>query len=156
MGKRSLLALASALVLGSPPVAAFCVENAVAGRVAQATLVPLQRKPPRIYDATVEYERQSCCNPRNADCNPDGLADDGVLFFRARLEPARPGARPALCGASPDPREALAVYAPVRGFLRFEANPLFNPARTPTLVNAPLVARALDSERRLLTTFPCL
>lgn len=156
MENRRALALAVAMAAAAPPAGAFCVENAVAGYIARASLVPLQRKPPRVYAAAVEHERQSCCNPRNGECNPDGMADDGVVFFRARLEAARAGARPAVCGATPDPRESPHVYAPVRGFVRFEANPLFNPARATTLVNPPMVARVLDDERRLLTTFPCL
>jgi hypothetical protein len=152
---RQLLSLGALLaVLLAGPAHAFCVENALAaGNVAQAILTPLRERPPRVYDDAVEAGKQSCCNPRNAECNPDRVPDAGVLFFRAHS--ARAGTRRLVCGATSDPRVAAAVYAPVRGFLRFEANPQFNAGRSLTLVNPPLLLRVLDADRRLVTTFPC-
>ena len=153
VSRVAVLAGLSLLGLASPDAHAFCVENAVAGRLGQASVVALQQRPARTYDAAVEFDRQSCCNPRNAECNPDGTGDDGVVFFRARVDPA---GRPLVCGAPANAREPPLLYAPARGFLRFEPNPLYSAGRAPSLVNSPVVVRILDSERRLLTTFPCL
>jgi hypothetical protein len=152
-GRVARLAGLWLLGFASPDAGAFCVENAIAGRMAHASVVALQQRPARAYDAAVEFDRQSCCNPRNAECNPDGTGDDGVVFFRARVDPA---GRALACGAPANAREPPLLYAPARGFLRFEPNPLFSAGRAPSLVNPPAVVRILDSERRLLTTFPCL
>lgn len=155
---------AVALLFASGEAGAFCIENGIPARTAQASVVSARpAQPPRLWSTTAQSGKQECCNPRNLECNPDGGGDDGVVFFRARIEGAgtipTPGATtllpPAVCGVYIDERQRI-VYAPARGYLRFEQNRSFNPQRRPNMVNAPFVARVLDAERKPITDLPCL
>ena len=150
---RTLL-LAAAPLLAAGEAGAFCIENAIQGRVVQAMLAP--PGPPRaarLFSAPVEFGKQSCCNPRNAECNPDNVPDDGALHFRARIEAAGP-ARAVTCGAWSDPQQPV-LYAPARGYLRFEVNAAFKAQRPPSLVNPSFVVRVLDIDRRPIVELPC-
>lgn len=151
--------LVSALLFAAALIAcgearAFCVESAVAGRAVKASVVPVRPQPARLFESSVAPSGQSCCNPRNLECNPDGAPEDGVVHFRATVDG---GGRVMACGApGPDPRQPPVLYAPLRGYLRFEANATFNPQRSTNVVNSPVVVRVLDADRRLVTSFPCL
>lgn len=153
---KLLIALAAlASLLGSGRAAAFCVENGIAGRNVQASVVSVG--PPRqlrLWSAVAETGKQVCCNPRNLECNPDGPGDEAVVHFAGRIEPSA-SLRAAECGAFAQEAQRI-LYAPARGYLRFESNRAFDPRRKVSLVNAPFVVRVLDIDRRPITDLPCL
>ena len=146
-----------ALLVAAGDATAFCVENAIAGRVAQVSVVAAgPQRPARLWSSPAETNKQVCCNPRNLECNPNmGLGgDDAVVHFAARVEAAA-NQPAATCGAFIDERQRI-LYAPARGYLRFEPNRAFVPQRRASVVNAPFVARVLDADRKPITDLPCL
>jgi len=153
--KLAIALAALALLLASGSAAAFCVENGIAGRNVQASVVSVG--PPRqvrLWSAVAETGKQVCCNPRNLECNPDDPGDEGVVHFSARVE-ASANVRAAECGVFAQEAQRI-LYAPARGYLRFEPNRAFDPRRRVNLVNAPFVVRVLDIDRRHITDLPCL
>lgn len=150
---------AVALLFASGEAAAFCVENGIPGRIGQASVVAFgPQRPVRLWASPpLATNGQSCCNPRNLECNPNMAAggDDAVVYFAARID-ALANLPAATCGVYTDERQPRIVYAPARGYLRFEQNRAFNPQRRANMVNAPFVARVLDADRKPVTDLPCL
>jgi hypothetical protein len=153
--RLGIAAAALALFLASGEASAFCVENAISGRNVQASVVSMRAQPPgRLWSTSAESGKQVCCNPRNVECNPDDPGDEGVVQFAARVA-ASANLRAAECGVfAKEPQRIL--YAPARGYLRFEPNRAFDPRRRVNLVNPPFVVRILDIDRRPITDLPCL
>jgi hypothetical protein len=154
--KLGIAAGALALFLASGEASAFCIENGIPGRSVQASVVSLRARPPaQLWSKAVETGQQLCCNPQNALCSSDEPGNDGVVHFSARIE-AIANLRATECGVfAKDPQERI-VYAPARGYLRFEPNRAFNPRLPVNLVNAPFLVRVLDIARRPITDLPCL
>jgi hypothetical protein len=116
----------------------------------------------KTFSETVAGGKEFCCNPKNADCNPDRARDDGTLAFDARIEPppppdpAKPPPPPIPCGiADPKAQGRVMAVAPVRGFLRFEMNARFDARRNPTADNPPYLLRALTADNKLVATYTC-
>jgi hypothetical protein len=168
MKSRIRMTVAATLLLGAGASHGFCVENGLPDRTTQAALaLPKPQPPARIYDDTVAPGKESCCNPRNFECNPTRVPDAATLPFEARVDPP-PGAPqqvkglacgPALDPRAPrdprDPRARRTIDLTARGVLRFEFNPQFDPSRLPDAANPPYLARVLTPERVLATTYPC-
>ncbi len=136
---------------------AYCVRNAITDRpvavhaAVVATRTPI---PPKTFSETVASGTEFCCNPKNADCNPDRAGDEGTLAFDARVETP---VAPLRCGLLPDARNPgrVLVMAPVRGFLRFEANPRFDVRKRPAADNPPYLLKALTADNRVVATYSC-
>jgi hypothetical protein len=153
--KLAIALAALALLLASGRASAFCVENGIAGRNVQVSVVSVgPARGGRLWSTVAETGKQVCCNPRNLECNPDDPSDESVVHFSARVE-ASANLRATECGAFAQEAQRV-LYAPARGYLRFEPNRAFDPRRRPNLVNAPFVVRVLDIDRRPITDLPCL
>jgi hypothetical protein len=152
--KLGIATAALALFLAGGEASAFCIENGIPGREVQASVVSLRVPPPKhLWSATAQTGKQVCCNPQNTLCSPDEPGNEGVVHFSARVA-ARANLRAAECGVfAKDPQRI--VYAPARGYLRFEPNRAFDPGRRVNLVNAPFLVRILDIDRRPITDLPC-
>ena len=160
-----LLALGTALAAQSS--LAYCVRNALTDRAVHAAVVPsrVARAPAKIFSESVAAGKEFCCNPKNADCNPDRAGDEGSVWFDAQVEPAPPAPTapappapppPLKCGM-PDPRAMgrVLVTAPVRGFLRFEQNTRFDPRKRAGADNPPYLLKALTADNRVVATYAC-
>src|SRR5262249_40764450 len=139
MRKALHILFALGAALAAADAHAYCVRNALSERVhasvvASRVPVPL---PAKTFSETVAAGKEFCCNPKNAECNPDRASDDATLVFEARVE-AVPA--PLRCGV-PDPKAQgrVVAVAPVRGFLRFEANAGFDKTKPPAPNNPPFL-----------------
>lgn len=150
--RRGIPITAAALLLVAGAAHGFCVENAVPDRAAQSALaLPRPQPPQKLYEDTVAPGKQSCCNPRNFECNPTRVGDADLLPFEARIDASPPLA----CGSPPGPARPRVVEVPARGLLRFEPNAQFDPGRPADAANPPYLLRSLGAQRDLLRTYPC-
>lgn len=141
---------------------AYCVRNAIGDRAVHVAVLGSRLPAPvKTFNETVAAGKEFCCNPKNADCNPDRARDDGSLPFDARIElpppkPTEPPPPPIPCGIM-DPRALgrVTAVAPVRGFLRFEANARFDARRNPAADNPPYLVRALTADNKVVATYTC-
>ncbi|QJR16574.1 hypothetical protein [Usitatibacter palustris] len=148
---------------------AFCVYNGLKDRAVFATVVAPTNvpKPAKLYGETVAPGKESCCNPKNTECNPGRVGDQALIAFEARVEakaPVPPGVPPQVvaCGRpvtdKNDKRFPSGVETPIpaRSYLRFEHNPAFIPQQKYGWENPPYVLKVLvGPENRLVQTFPC-
>jgi hypothetical protein len=153
---RPALHIVVALVaaLAAPDCLAYCVRNALADRAVHAAVVASRTPvPPKMFSESVAAGKEFCCNPKNADCNPDRLGDEASLVFDAHVEVAP---APLKCGV-PDPKAngRVLITAPVRGFLRFEANPRFDPRKHPAADNPQYLLKALTADNKVVATYAC-
>jgi hypothetical protein len=153
---RSALHIVFALgaALAAPDSLAYCVRNALADRPVHAAIVPTRTPPPpKLFSESVAAGKEFCCNPKNADCNPDRVGDEAWVAFEARVETAT---APIPCGL-PDPKvpQRVGALAPVRGFLRFEVNARFDARRRPAADNPPFLLKALTSDNKVVATYSC-
>jgi len=133
---------------------AYCVRNALTDRPVHAAVVPNRTPPPpKLFSESVAAGKEFCCNPKNADCNPDRVADEAWVAFEARVETST---QPILCG-QPDPKapQNARATAPVRGFLRFELNPRFDARRPPAPDNPPFLVKALTADNKVVAAYTC-
>ena len=151
--RRSILSsLATVLSIAAGAAHGFCVENAVPDRgVHSALALPRPQPPQRLFEDALAPGRESCCNPRNFECNPTRVPDAAPLPFEARVDAVPPLA----CGVPSEAGRPRIVEVPARGFLRFEPNPQFDPRRAADPANPPYLARALGADRGLLRAYPC-
>jgi len=154
-----LFALGAALAAADSH--AYCVRNALADRAVHAAVVASKMPAPaKTFSETVAAGKEFCCNPKNADCNPDRAGDAATVVFDAQVEAADAQAKtaqpPVKCGA-PDPKEQnrVVAIAPVRGFLRFEANARFDARRHPGGDNPPFLLKALTADNKVVATYSC-
>jgi hypothetical protein len=150
-------------LLASREAMAYCVRNALPDASVRATVIALKGLAvPKLFAETVGPGREFCCNPKNADCNPDRIGDEGFALFEAEVRP--PGAQGAAvlgikCGvvSSADPRKPPLAHVaiPVRGFLRFDRNPRFDVRRRPASDNPPYLLQALTADNRISAVYPC-
>jgi hypothetical protein len=152
--------IAVAILAQIPESRAFCLYNLTPDADVHASLVPSQPGyAGKLYRDKVEPGKESCCNPKNTDCNPDRLPDAGLVAFEAKVVP-RPPARPADlgCGAATrDPRNrARYAQAPLRGSLRFEPNPAFDRTRAEGPANPRYVLRILSAENAQVASYACV
>ena len=147
-----LFALGAALAaMGSH---AYCVRNALADRAVHASVTASHTPAPvKTFSETVAAGKEFCCNPKNADCNPDRASDAATIAFDAQVETAT---APIKCGV-PDAKAQgrIVATAPVRGFLRFEANARFDAARRPAGDNPPYLLKALTADNKVVATYQC-
>ena len=155
MRKALHIVFALGAALAAADVHAYCVRNALTERVHASVVasrmpVPL---PAKMFSETVAAGKEFCCNPKNAECNPDRANDQSTLMFEARVEVAP---TPVKCGA-PDPKAQgrVVAVAPVRGFLRFEANAGFDKSKPPAGNNPPFLLKALTADNKVVTTYTC-
>lgn len=154
--------LGFALFALAPAAHGFCLYNDSTDADVHAALVPVQPGyGGKVYREKVEPGKESCCNPKNAECNPDKVADTGSVTFEARVVPRAAGPKPVNLGCgkpSTNPRIAsrIETSAPVRGNLRFEPNPRFNRAVPEGAANPRYVLRILSPQNTQLASFACI
>jgi len=147
---------------------AYCVRNAITDRAVHAAVVPSKMPTAvRTFSETVAGGKEFCCNPKNADCNPDRAGDEATLTFEVNVEAAPPAqtpqaplkdpaAAPLKCGvADARAQGRVMAIAPVRGFLRFEPNARYDPRRKVGGDNPPYLLKALTADNKLVVTYPC-
>ena len=142
---------------------AYCVRNALPDAPVRAAVIALKGvSVPKLFAETVGPGREFCCNPKNADCNPDRIGDEGFALFEAEVLPRglQGAAGPAIkCGvvSSADPRKPPLAHVaiPMRGFLRFDRNPRFDARRRPAFDNPPYLLQALTADNRISAVYPC-
>lgn len=150
------------LLLAAPEIFAFCVYNQLKDGNVYATLAAAgAQRPPKIHAGSVAPGKESCCNPRTAECNPDRVpeTDTATVSFEARIE-AGPGGRPQMsCGKPTADRRrfpsGFEVSAPLRGSLLFEANPRFDTRSPAGASNPQFVLKALSPQKSLVTLYYC-
>jgi hypothetical protein len=150
-------------LLASGDGLAYCVRNALPDASVRATVIALKGLAvPKLFAETVGPGREFCCNPKNADCNPDRIGDEGFALFEAEVQPRGAQGAPVLgikCGvvSAADPRKPpLAhVAVPVRGFLRVDRNPRFDVRRRPASDNPLYLLQALTADNRVSAVYPC-
>jgi hypothetical protein len=155
--------LAFGLLLHATGAFAFCVYNGLRDREVQAALVPAgTQRPAKIYGDRVGPGKESCCNPKNAECNPDRVLETSMISFEGRVEalvlPGAAGQPQAQCGRATTERRFLSgaeLPVPLRGSLLFEVNPGFDRSRPATAANPQFVAKALAPDKSLVATYPC-
>jgi hypothetical protein len=134
---------------------AYCVRNALADRAVHAAVVGSRTPGPvKTFSETVAAGKEFCCNPKNADCNPDRASDEAAIAFDAQVEMAP---APIKCGALPDAKAPgrVVAMAPVRGFLRFEPNARFDAHKRPGGDNPPYLLKALTADNKVVATYSC-
>ena len=150
--------LALGLLLSMSEARAFCVYNYVPGGNVHAALVVMGAQGSKIYAESVAPGKESCCNPKNFQCNPFGLPETASIAFAARIE-ALAGRPQMPCGKLTADRQGfpsgLEVFVPLRGSLQFEVNPLFVSGRAAGMENPPFVAKALSPEKLQVAMYPC-
>jgi hypothetical protein len=151
-------------LLASRDGMAYCVRNALPDASVHAAVIALKAVAlPKLFSETVAPGREFCCNPKNADCNPDRIGDEGFALFEAEVQPRGPrgaAAPPGIkCGvvSSADPRKPPLAHVtiPMRGFLRFDRNPRFDARRPPAADNPLYLLQALTADNRLSAVYPC-
>ena len=156
-------AFALGLLLAAPEAFGFCIYNLVKDSNVHVALVAAgAQRPAKMHGGSVAPGKESCCNPKNAECNPDRLpelSDTATVSFEARIQ-ASPGGRPPMsCGRrSADRRRfpsGFEVIAPLRGSLQFEANPRFNQGSPAGASNPQFVVKALTPQKNLYTVYYC-
>jgi hypothetical protein len=151
-----LLALLACAAAGAQ---AYCLRNSTPSATVHAEVVPTQaRRPPKLFSESVGPGREFCCNPKNADCNPDGSDDQGRAAFQARVE-AGPGVAAAIACGEPTtdtrfPSHAR-IAAPVRGALRAVANPRYDAHRPANPDNPSFFVEAVTADNRVVATYSC-
>ncbi len=133
---------------------AYCVRNTLADRPVHAAVIPTKTPPPpKLFSERVAAGKEFCCNPKNADCNPDRVGDEATVAFEAWVETAT---TPIPCG-QPDPKtpNRVRATAPVRGFLRFELNTRFDARKHPAADNPPFFLKALTADNKVVATYTC-
>ena len=138
---------------------AYCLRNSTPSATVHAEVVPTQaRHPPKLFIQSVGPGKEYCCNPKNADCNPDGSDDQGRASFEARVE-AGPGVPVAIACGEPTPDAGFASHArlaaPVRGALRATANPRYDARRPASADNPPFLVEAVTADNRVVATYSC-
>ena len=154
--------LAGAL-LASRDGFAYCVRNALPDASVRAAVIALKGLAvPKRFAETVGPGREFCCNPKNADCNPDRIGDEGFALFEAEVQPRGAQGAPVpgiKCGvvSAADPRKPPLAHVaiPVRGFLRVERNARFDPGRRAAADNPPYLLQALTADSRVSAVYPC-
>jgi len=155
--------LLSGALLASGDALAYCVRNALPDAAVRATVIALKGLAvPKVFAETVGPGREFCCNPKNADCNPDRIGDEGFALFQAEVQPRGAPGAPVLaikCGvvSAADPRKPPLAHVaiPVRGFLRVERNARFDARRRPAADNPPYLLQALTADNRVSAVYPC-
>ena len=152
--------LAACLLAATSETRAYCLYNLMPDADVEAMLIAPGVPPTtRVYRERIPPGRESCCNPKNAECNPLRKGDAEIVSFEAKIARG-PAPRPAELGCGipiTDPKMAprLEARAPVRGGLRFEVNPGFDRARQAGPDNPPYVARSLSPENTILAVYAC-
>jgi hypothetical protein len=159
------LLLAAFALCASAEASAFCVYNTLTDRQVRANVVgPAKPLPvPKIYAETVAPGKESCCNPKNAECNPERVPDSAFVAVEARIMPDAaakgvPAAAAVPCGKpTTDARFPSGAESalPIRGSLRFERNPQFDARRPPGKGNAQYVLKSFAADNRLVATYFC-
>jgi hypothetical protein len=155
---RALLHILLALgtVAAAPDCLAYCVRNALKDRPVHASILGSRAPPPaKLFSESVEAGKEFCCNPKNADCNPDRVGDQGSVAFDAKVETSTTPIDCGVLSADPHAPRPVEVKAPVRGFLRFELNTTFDARKPPAPGNAPFLLKALTADNRLVATYTC-
>jgi hypothetical protein len=159
----SAVLLAFGLLLHATGAFAFCVYNGLRDRDVQAALIPMgTQRPAKIYGESVAPGKESCCNPRSAECNPDRLqeTETTMISFEARVLASQGAAAmpQANCGLATSelrfPSRAW-LQVPLRGSLLFEANPKFDARLPAAATNPQFVAKALAPNKSLVAMYPC-
>ena len=154
--------LVAALLALTPAAHGFCIYNDTVDADVHATLLP--SKPGftgKVYREKVEPMNESCCNPNNAECNPDHVADAASITFDAKVTRRARGTEPVdlACGksavSSRNPSPRVEATTPLRGSLRFQANPRFNRARPENAANSRYVMRSVSPQNTALGTHAC-
>ena len=153
--------LGFALFALAPAAHGFCIYNDSTDADVHAALVPVQPSTGKVYREKVEPGKESCCNPKNAECNPDRVADAASITFEAKVVPRAKGPRPVDLGCgkpTKNPRipSRVETSAPLRGNLRFGANPRFDRTRTEGTANPRYVLRILSPQNAQLASFVCV
>src|SRR5689334_16677100 len=108
--------LAAALLAIAPAAHGFCIYNDMADADVQAVLMPAQPSfTGKVYREKVEPGKESCCNPKNTECNPDRVPDTGSVTFEAKVVPRARGPKPVdvRCGKpTANPRFASRFEVP--------------------------------------------
>lgn len=154
--------LVAAMLALSPAAHGFCIYNDAVDADVTAALVPVQAGyTGKIYREKVDPGKESCCNPKNAECNPDRVADTASVTFEAKIVPRSAGAAKPVdlgCGrptANPRIRSRVEVPSPLRGNLRFAPNPRFDRTRAESAANPRYMLRILSPENTQLAVFAC-
>lgn len=157
---HALLVFIAALALARD-AQAFCIYNDSADADVFAALVPAYPgHTGKVYREKVEPGKESCCNPKNAECNPDRVPDTATVTFEAKVVPRAAGAKPVDLGCgkpttNPRFRSRVQATAPVRGNLRFAPNPRFDRMRPEGAANPRYMFRILSPENTHLATIAC-
>jgi hypothetical protein len=154
--------LAAALIALAPAAHGFCIYNDLVDADVHATLMPTQAGyTGKVYREKVEPGKESCCNPKNAECNPDRVADTASIMFEAKVVPRTKGPKPAdvRCGRpTANPRFVSKVEVPsqLRGNLRFEPNQRFNRAQPESGTNPRYILRVLTAQNAQPVFYACI
>jgi hypothetical protein len=153
--------LVAAVLALTPAAHGFCIYNDSNDADIHAVLVPTPAAGGgKVYQHKVEPGKESCCNPKNAECNPDRVADNASVTFEAKVVPRIAGAKPVDLGcgkptANPRFRSRAEVPAPVRGTLRFAPNPRFNRGQPEGGANPRYTVRILSPENVQIAIYAC-
>lgn len=154
--------LAAALLALAPAAHGFCIYNEMVDADVHAALMPVQAGyTGKVYREKVEPGKESCCNPKNAECNPDRVAETAGITFEAKVVPRNRGPKPVdvRCGkptANPRFLSKLEVPSPLRGNLRFQANPRFDRARPENGANPRYILRVLTAQNAQPVLYACI